>query len=323
MAKKQKSFMGKVFYWLLFGVFVYFGVGALSYADTLRFAHISDVHISDKTVDTSFKLLSHSEELFEDEIKQINGISNLDFVIMTGDLADKPQKPLLSKACDIMNRVKYPWYFTFGNHDAAVGSSFKKNEYFKYILNHNKAMKKIAPENFYYSFVPKKGYRLIALDATIDTKITGNGIISKEQLDWLDNELKEATIHNELPIMFLHHPVREPMSSYHHRLINAKEVYEVLNRHDIPMAIFSGHYHTTKIIKENNILHVSTPSLVSYPNAFRVVTVNNMKTKVVFNFEFKETNYKDLQKKAKLLAFSSPILIGEESDRNTIVILEK
>ena len=179
MAKKQKSFIGRVFYWLLFGVFVYFGVSALSYADTLRFAHISDVHISDKTVDTSFKLLSHSEKLFEDEIEQINDLSNLDFVIMTGDLADKPQKKLLSRACDIMNKVKYPWYFTFGNHDAAVGSSFKKNEYFKYILNHNKSMRKIAPENFYYSFVPKKGYRMIALDATIDTKITGNGIISK------------------------------------------------------------------------------------------------------------------------------------------------
>ena len=67
MAKKKKSFLGRVIYWTVFAVFVYFGVNALSYADTLKFAHISDVHLSDKTVDTSYKVLSRSKDLFEDE----------------------------------------------------------------------------------------------------------------------------------------------------------------------------------------------------------------------------------------------------------------
>ena len=37
MAKKKKSFLGRVIYWTVFAVFVYFGVNALSYADTLKF----------------------------------------------------------------------------------------------------------------------------------------------------------------------------------------------------------------------------------------------------------------------------------------------
>ena len=97
----------------------------------------------------------------------------------------------------------------------------------------------------------------------------------------------------------------------------------VLNKYKIPMAVFSGHYHAAKIYKENNILHVSTPSLVSYPNAFRIVTVNNLKDRVVFTFDYRETRLKELQKKAKIMTFSSSTLAGEESDRNGIVILEK
>ena len=79
----------------------------------------------------------------------------------------------------------------------------------------------------------------------------------------------------------------------------------------------------TEFYKEGNILHVSTPSLVTYPNAYRVVTVNNLKNKVIFTFDFRETNYTDLQKKAKMMTFSSSMLKGEESDQNTIVILDK
>jgi len=130
---KQKGCFSRIVYWCLFFIFVYFGVTALSYADTLKFAHISDVHLSDKSVDTSYKLLSHSQELLKDVVSQINGIPNIDFVIETGDLIDKPRKDFLEIACNIMNKLNQPWYFAFGNHDAAIGTSFKKEKYFNYL----------------------------------------------------------------------------------------------------------------------------------------------------------------------------------------------
>ena len=124
-------------------------------------------------------------------------------------------------------------------------------------------------------------------------------------------------------MIFLHHPLREPFPSFHHRLLNAEEFRAVLDKYNMPIAVFSGHYHAAKISKEGHILHVSTPSLVTYPCAFRIVTVNNLKNRVVFTFDYRETNIKDAQKKAKLLTFSSGTYKGEESDRNGIVILEK
>lgn len=318
--KKKKSFLGRLIYWMLFVIFVYFGVNALSYADTLKFAHLSDIHLSDKPVDTSYKVLSHSKALLDDEIEQINQMQNLDFVVVTGDLADKPQKPLVECACDKMNKLKYPWYFVFGNHDVAYGSDFKKDKYFNYIKKRNKSIK---AEKYYYSFVPKKGYRVIILDATIESRITSNGELSKEQLEWLDTELTKAKSENQFPMLFLHHPIQEPFPSFHHRIINANDVKTILEKHNMPIAVFSGHYHTTKIHKDGQILYVSTPSLVTYPCAFRIVTVNNMKHQIVLNFEFKETNLKEVQRKAKLLTFSSGTYKGEDSDRNGIVILEK
>lgn len=319
--QKKKGCFSRIVYWCLFFIFVYFGVTALSYADTLKFAHVSDVHFSDKSVDTSYKILSHSKELLRDVVIQINQAPNIDFVIETGDLIDKPRKDFLDSAIIEMNRLKAPWYFAFGNHDAAIGTSFKKDRYFEYLKNRNKAMKSF--DKFYYSFTPKKGYRVIVLDASIDYKVTATGEIQQEQLEWLDKELKKAQTNKELPLIFLHHPIQEPFPSFNHRIVNAEEVKEIINNHPIPMAIFSGHYHATKIYKENNILHVSTPSLVTYPNAFRIISITNLKNKIIFTFDFRETNLKELQKKAKLMTFSSNMLKGEQSDQNTIVILDK
>ena len=320
MKKNKKSFLGNFIVLLILIAFVFFGANSLSYANTLKFAQISDVHLSNKTIDTSYKVLSSSKPLFEDVISQINKQKDLDFVIETGDLLDKPKKKLLDYACEQLNQLKYPWYFAFGNHDAAVGSEFKKDKYFDFIQKHNKNMNFEKP---YYSFIPKQGFRVIVLDATVDTKVTSNGELPQEQLKWLNSQLIEAEKANQLPLIFLHHPLHEPFPSFHHRIINAKEFKDVLDSHKIPMAIFTGHYHATRVYKEGHILHVSTPSLVTYPCAFRIIKIDNKKDKVVFDISLKETNLKDVQKKAKIMTFSSSTYKGEESDQNTVVVLDK
>ena len=320
--KKQKNnhFFGKLLFCLIVAVVVYFGINTFTFAQTLKFAQISDVHLSNKNVDTSYKVLANSQELFEDAIEQINETPNIDFVIETGDLVDKPRKELVEIACKQLNRLTVPWYFAFGNHDAAVGSSFKKDEYFDFIKKQND---NITSDKRYYSFIPKKGYRAIVLDSTIDTKITANGEIPEEQLDWLDTELSKAKLQQQIPLIFMHNPLQEPFPSFHHRILNAQELQAVLDKYDMPIAIFTGHYHATKIYKNGNILHVSTPSLVTYPNAFRIITINNLADRVIFTFEFKETRLKEIQKKAKMLTFSASTLKGEESDQNTVVIMQK
>ena len=121
----------------------------------------------------------------------------------------------------------------------------------------------------------------------------------------------------------MHVPIIEPFPSSGHRLLNAGEVQGIIEKYKNPIAVFAGHYHAAKITQNENVLYVASPALVSYPNAFRVVTVRNERRKVVFNIEMRETREKNIQKLAKLLVFGSNVYMGEEKDRNGIYEIKK
>ena len=80
----------------------------------------------------------------------------------------------------------------------------------------------------YYAFNPKPGYKVIVLDSIIDDKITANGFVSSEQLTWLDKQLKSAK--NDVVLIFLHVPVKEPFSSPNHNLKNSDDLYAILKK---------------------------------------------------------------------------------------------
>ena len=63
--------------------------------------------------------------------------------------------------------------------------------------------------------------------------------------------------------------------------------------------------------------------MVTYPNAFRMITVTNYRNKVVFNIQNKETNLKNVQKLSKLLVFGITIYSGEAKDQNATITIEK
>ena len=100
-------------------------------------------------------------------------------------------------------------------------------------------------------------------------------------------------------------------------------MFDHLSRSSNPIGVFTGHYHMTKVIQKGNILFVNTPSLVSYPNAFRIIKVKNNQQDAVFELRFKETRYKDVQRRAKMLTFGSGRYYGLEKDRNASYVIEK
>jgi len=291
---------------------------ALSLHDSLKFAHISDSHLTTTRQDTSFKALSQSKPLLADAIDQINQINGLDFVIQTGDTIDAPNESDIMMYMSMMNYLRYPWFIAFGNHDLSVGGDITRERYLQLLNSHNKNF------NFnksYYSFKPKRGYKVIVLDAVDTSKITGNGTFSKEQLEWLDCELKSAK--RDTVLIFLHHPIIEPFPSSHHKILNTDEFYAVVDKYKNPIGIFTGHYHATKITKERNIVHVATPALVTYPNAFRIVTVTNYRDKTIFDFYFKNTNLKEVQAKARVKSILATTCAGKEEDQTTTIVIDK
>ena len=279
--------------------------------NNLRVAQVSDAHFSSFEENTSYKFLKKSPELLDDVIFQINTSGPYDFVMFTGDLINKPKVSELEKFISHTNNLIYPWYAIDGNHDISIDGPLTKQKFLSTLAANNDNMQQ---ENIYYAFTPKKGFRVICLDSIIDYKLTSNGEISNEEFMWLTQELEEHA--KDTVIVCSHVPIIEPFSSPNHKMINEYEVRKLLKSHKNPVIVLQGHYHTTKIIQDNNMLVVACPSLVTYPNAFRVININSNKQRTLVDVYLKETNLKDIQSRSKLRLMGTERLYGEENDRN-------
>ena len=311
--KKKEKFCSKAFNIFATLIVAYFiGTQVIGAAgNNLKFVQISDVHFAKGEPNSSYKMLENSGELLSDAVVQVNASEGVDFVMFSGDMIDIPKRSQLMDFISIVKTLNVPWYIAFGNHDVDFDGKFTKSDFLKIVGAHNL---NFTETSSYYAFKPKKGFKVIVLDTIIRERLTSNGQIDDEQLKWFEKELDEAK--DDTVLIFMHVPVIEPFASAGHRLLNANEVRTIIEKHKNPIAVFQGHYHATMIKQFDNVLYISTPSLVSYPNAFRIITVTNQRKKVVFNIEFKETRLENIQKLAKIMVFASNLYAGEEKDRN-------
>lgn len=319
--KKKESFISKVknaFYTAILVCIMLFWVQGYTNASGLKFVQITDNHFLANGTNTTFKMTAESPALLDDAIEQVNFIPNLDFVMFTGDLIDKPYENELNAVLPHLSKINSPWYFAFGNHDVCVGGHLTKNLYLKILRDNNK---NFIFEKPYYSFVPKSGFKVIVLDSTIDKELSSQGFIYPEQLKWLDEELKKSQ--KDIVLIFMHVPILEPFPSANHRMTNANEVRTVIEKYKNPMGVFMGHYHAAKITQKDNILYVNSPALISYPNAFRLIEITTRRNNIIFDFHYKETGLKNVQKLAKLLVFGTTIYTGEEKDRTATYIIKR
>ena len=311
--KKKESFFSKVVNFVLtIALACIIGSQMCTAANhNLRIAQVSDAHFSSYEENTSYKMLKKSPELLDDAINQINTSGAYDFVMFTGDLINKPKTTELDEFFKHVNKLIYPWYAIDGNHDISIDGPLTKEKFISMLGENNENMKN---KKIYYAFTPKKGYRVICIDSIIDYKITTNGRISEEQLHWLQDELDKYK--KETIILCTHVPVTEPFSSSNHKMENEYALKKVLKSHSNPIIVLQGHYHAARIIQNGNMLIVACPSLVSYPNAFRVVNINSTKNKVKVDVFLKETNLKEVQNHARIRLMGTQLLYGEEYDRN-------
>jgi len=279
--------------------------------NNLRIAQISDAHFSSFEKNTSYKFLEKSGDLLDDAITQVNTSGAYDFVIFTGDLINKPKVSELQKFLNHTDNLIYPWYAIDGNHDISIDGELNKNKFREILANNNDRMNQ---RNMYYAFTPKKGYRVICLDSIIDYKITTNGEIPNDEFIWLKEELDKYS--KDTIIICTHVPILEPFPSANHRMENEYELKRLLKTQKTPIIVLQGHYHGARLMQDKNVLYISCPSLVTFPNAFRVININTNKDKVKVDVFLKETGLKDIQTRAKIRVMGTQMLYGEESDRN-------
>ena len=66
------------------------GLQACSHSTSLKFVQLSDIHFLENGQNTTFKMTGASSQLLDDAIEQINEEQEIDFVMLTGDIIDKP-----------------------------------------------------------------------------------------------------------------------------------------------------------------------------------------------------------------------------------------
>ena len=286
--------------------------------NNLRIAQISDAHFSSSEGNTSYKMLKNSGEILDDAILQLNTSGPYDFVIFTGDLVNIPQESELEKFFTHAKKINYPWYAINGNHDIAVGGTLTKKEFKKRL---NSASKHMHGDSPYYAFTPKKGFRVLCLDSIIDYRITTNGEVSKEELLWIKEELDNHK--KDVIIICSHVPIDEPFSSPNHKMKNEYELKSLLKGYNNPIIVLQGHYHCARAKQSGNIIYITSPSLVTFPNGFRVININSNKNRTAVDIFLKETNLKETQMRAKLRVLGTEKLYGAEEDRNITFEIKK
>lgn len=98
-----------------------------------------------------------------------------------------------------------------------------------------------------------------------------NGGLGQQQMEWLDNELTDATNNNEKAIIFSHHPVFPPGVL---NALNSDEILDVIDSHDNVTAFINGHNHGGAFGMRRGIPYVTIPGMLSGPhNAYGVAHV--------------------------------------------------
>jgi hypothetical protein len=76
-------------------------------------------------------------------------------------------------------------------------------------------------------------------------------------------------------------------------------------------------------LKDKNVLYIATPSLVTYPNAYRKIKVTNLNNSVVVNIKFKQIQDKSIVSEAKKNNHHKRRHSGNRRDKSAVYNLKR
>ena len=186
-----------------------------------RFAFISDTHIGSPN--------GSAEEDLRRTVRDINSMTDIAFVVLTGDITELGTDEEIKLAKQILDSLKVPWYIIPGNHDS--GWSESGGFSFTRIFGYDKF-------SFEYSGISFLGC------ASGPYVRMGDGHIPRDAINWLDTELKE--LKPSQPVIFLnHYPIDNSLDNWY-------EVIDRLKKYNT-WAILCGHGHANKSMSFEDI----------------------------------------------------------------------
>lgn len=178
---------------------------------SLKFAVMSDVHIS---------IGAPSVEGTAACVEDINKNPDIQFVIISGDIANFGADDELACAKNIFDKLNKPWFIVAGNHDATWSES-----------GTNSFAKAFGYERFSFD---AGGIKFLGTQCGPNVRMAP-ALIPRESMLWLDSCIN--ALPDNQPFVFVNH---YPLDS---SLLKYDEVLNLLKKKNIQFSI-NGHWHT-------------------------------------------------------------------------------
>lgn len=247
---------------------------------SLHFAHVTDIHITDTSEGWQSASLD-GPYLLRRCIDHLNGIKDLDFVLVTGDALNYATQDELDDFLNVMDTLEHPFHFVPGNHDGFIHPSNPTALYPGEVVSAiDPRLSDFNPEAnaAFWSREVKPGVQIIGLDSRIAND--WGGVINPQQLDWLRREL-DTTSYQDLVIVAVHHPVHK-LGPHNERewwnkfvLSNGRIVERLFDIYSNVQLVISGHHHCNHISLRNHRMHMVTAALSGYPCAYRTIRMKH------------------------------------------------
>lgn len=224
----------KQIYGMLLAVLVWSAViGALPACagEPFRFALLTDIHIN-------VKKNAPTEDL-QQSIRQINSTDSLDFVLVTGDIADEGDYASLHVAKEELDKLTVPYYIIMGNHDQKWSESGCMD--FKRIFGY---------ERFEFDH---KGYLFLGFSSGPLMRMA-LGHVAPEDIEWMKTELAANGEYGKPVFMIAHMPMLPQDTDNWYDVTDAVRKYPII-------AFLGGHYHKNHIFSYDGI-----PGIINVSN---------------------------------------------------------
>lgn len=184
--------------------------------EPFRFALLTDIHIDINAPNPTQDL--------RNSVDQINQSDSIDFILVTGDIADKGDGASLRLAKQELDRLQRPYYIVQGNHDQKWSESGCLD--FKHIFGYERF--KFEHRGYLFLGFPSGPLMRMAL-----------GHVAPEDIDWVVEELKKNGTDGK-PVFLVSHMPMLPED-----VDNCFDVTDVVRSFPV-QAFLNGHYHRNR-----------------------------------------------------------------------------
>jgi outer membrane protein assembly factor BamB/predicted phosphodiesterase len=194
-------------------------INSFAFAQTFKYAFVTDTHVGSST----------GEEDLRRTVADINKLTDIDFVLVTGDVTEMGTNDELKLAKSILDGLNKPFYTVPGNHDTGWSESGGVN-----------FIKEFGGDKFTFDH---KGFRFIASASGPYVRMS-DGHIPRDANVWLDKVLKDTP--KSMPIIYInHYPLDNSLDNWY-------DAIDRLKTRNIQYAI-CGHGHVNKKYDFENI----------------------------------------------------------------------